>query len=73
MYKNDGFKQKISPEIISHPANCQILLHIDNNKKKSRSSITYVELLERISIWNEKYGVPGRTQTDVKPDLQSGA
>lgn len=51
----DGFTNKINPEIIKHPANCKLMLHTNNNKKKYYSSITIGELLERIEIWNKKY------------------
>lgn len=47
----DGFKNKINPNIINHPANCKLLLHIDNNVKKMKSTITIEELLERIKNW----------------------
>lgn len=43
-----GFENKISPEIIKHPANCRLLLHKDNNIKKTNNSISYEELLRRI-------------------------
>ena len=44
----DGFLNKISPEIISHPANCKLMLHNENSSKNSKSNITIVELLDRI-------------------------
>jgi hypothetical protein len=44
----DAFKKKVNPEIVRHPANCRLMLHIDNNKKGFKSVITYGELLERI-------------------------
>ncbi len=47
----DGFVNKIDPEIIKHPANCGLLKHIDNNKKKTNSIITIEELKERIKNW----------------------
>ena len=47
----NGFDQKVDPEIISHPANCKILLHRDNQRKHSKSSITLEELLIRIDEW----------------------
>ncbi len=47
----DGFINNIDPSIISHPANCQLLLHNDNIKKKNKSSITFNELLERIKMF----------------------
>ena len=44
----DGFRNNISPAIISHPANCCLLLQNDNSSKKSQSSISMEELLKRI-------------------------
>jgi len=52
----DGFKMHVSPEIVAHPANCQLLLHDQNIKKHSLSCITLEELIVRISEWNERYG-----------------
>lgn len=47
----DGSKQDIPVEIINHPANCQLLSHIENGRKSSKSSITIDELMERIKNW----------------------
>lgn len=44
----DGFDNNIPPEIISHPANCQLILQKKNSSKNRTSSITYEELLIRI-------------------------
>ena len=53
---SDGYKNKISPLLISHPANCQLLRHEENfHIKNHRSSITIEELKNRIEIWNKKY------------------
>lgn len=52
---SDGFKNKIDPSIISHPANCIITIHTDNVSKGPKSSITLDELMKRVSKWNEKY------------------
>lgn len=51
----DGFINKISPEIIKHPANCKLMIHDENNKKHHNSSITIGELLDRIKNWDLKY------------------
>lgn len=51
----DGFINKIDPSIIKHPANCKLMRHIDNNKKKTTSLITLDDLLMKIKMWNEKY------------------
>lgn len=56
----EGFEKKISPKIISHPANCKLMVHNDNIRKYKNSSITIDELLERIDKWNKKYGEWGR-------------
>jgi Zn finger protein HypA/HybF involved in hydrogenase expression len=52
----DGYKNKIAPEIIRHPANCNLMVHNENSSKHDSSSITLIELYERISNWNKKYG-----------------
>lgn len=52
---NEGFKMKISSNIIKHPANCKLMIHNDNATKWNGCSITIDELKERIKIWNEKY------------------
>ena len=51
----EGYDNNIEPYIISHPANCQLLLHRDNVKKNIKCCITLDELLERIEKWNNKY------------------
>lgn len=51
-----GKMHRISPEIISHPANCRLVLQGDNTRKQSDSSITYENLIIRIKQWDIKYG-----------------
>ncbi len=51
-----GFDNNIDPKILSHPSNCQLLIHNDNISKHKDCSITYEELLNRIEQWNIKYG-----------------
>ena len=59
---SEGFKQQIDPYYISHPANCKLLLHSDNNSKNTKCSISKEELMQRIEDWNKKYGVyPNKT------------
>lgn len=50
-----GFDNNIDPKIISHPANCQLLVHGENISKNIKCSITLKELLERIKDWNNRY------------------
>ena len=51
----EGFELNIDPKIISHPANCQLLIHSQNISKHKKSSITLEELLKRIEDFNERY------------------
>lgn len=53
----DGFNNKVDPRWLSHPANCELMPHKENNKKNSNSSITINQLMERIEQWHKKYGV----------------
>lgn len=48
---NDGWNLKIDPEIINHPANCRIIPHPANLKKRGNSIITLEELLRKIEEW----------------------
>jgi hypothetical protein len=52
--RRQGFTEKVFPEILRHPANCQLLTHVDNlNKSKTTndSSLTLEELFSRIKQW----------------------
>lgn len=51
-----GYENNINPEIIKHPANCSLMKHGDNVSKNKNCSITLNELLDRIKLWNIKYG-----------------
>ncbi len=48
-----GFDNNIDPDIISHPANCEIVLHSENVRRANGNDnlITLDELLERIKNW----------------------
>lgn len=54
---SDGFKNKVDPAILAHPANCAILVHNGpgGNNSKRKSSITLDELVARIKFWDTKY------------------
>lgn len=51
----EGFNKNIDPKIISHPANCELLVHSKNIAKNKNSSISLEELLIAIEKWNVKY------------------
>lgn len=73
-----GFEHDIDPSIISHPANCQLLIHSKNSSKGYKCSITYDELLKRIEQWDKKYGpyiqkgVTGSNVPDRNPGREWG-
>lgn len=50
-----GFDNKIEPEIISHPANCRLVIHNDNVSKGTSCGMSLSELLEKIKMWDKKY------------------
>ena len=64
----DGFKLKVLPSIMSHPANAQMVSWTENFSRK-QSTITYEDLLDRI----EKFGGPTRDRTEEPPKCKSGA
>ena len=51
----EGFEMQIDPKIISHPANCKLMIHTENISKNKKSIITIDELILRIEIFNKKY------------------
>ena len=52
-----GFEHNVDPKIISHPANCKLMIHSENVRKYNKCSITLEELLVRIENWNKKYNI----------------
>lgn len=50
-----GYEHNINPEIIKHPANCQLMIHNENISKHKKCSITIEELLIKIDVWNKKH------------------
>ncbi len=50
----EGFKNYIDSEIMSHPANCEFLSHIENSRKSRLSSVNIEQLLDDIELWNAR-------------------
>lgn len=50
----EGYINNVDPYYLSHPANCILMRHVDNNKKKTNSTITFSELVEKIKSFDEK-------------------
>jgi len=46
-----GWENNINPNILSHPANCVLIRHLENQKKNTKSSITLKELKNLIKKW----------------------
>jgi hypothetical protein len=56
--RKNGYMNGVFPEIIRHPANCQIISHSDNikkSKKNNDSIISLNELFEKIKNWENYY------------------
>jgi len=53
----EGFENKIDPKIISHPANCKLMIHNENVSKHKKSSISLEDLMEKIKKFENKYGI----------------
>ena len=51
----DGWSKRVEPSVMSHPSNCRLILHSDNNSKKTKSEISLQQLYDLIN------GVPGET------------
>ena len=52
----EGFELGIDPFLLAHPANCKLMIHNKNISKNKKSSITLEELLERIDIFESRFG-----------------
>ena len=52
---SEGFINGYETEKISHPANCKLIRHKENQKKNTKSTISYEELLIRIDEFDKKY------------------
>jgi hypothetical protein len=56
--RKNGFKIGVFPEIIRHPANCQLITHGDNIRKSFKNNDSEIELYElfnKIINWKIKY------------------
>lgn len=51
----EGFELGIDPKLLAHPANCKLMIHNENISKHKTSSITLIELIQRIETFDKKY------------------
>jgi hypothetical protein len=49
---SDSKRYGYDPYYISHPCNCELMPHIRNNKKKTRSSLSYNELVKIVDEYD---------------------
>ena len=49
----EGFELGIDPKLLSHPANCKLMIHNENVSKNKKSSISLDDLIKRIKYFNE--------------------
>lgn len=66
-----GYDNGLDPKILSHPANCQLLVHNVNVSKGKQCHMTYEQLLQKIVEWTAKYGVrfpPGPPSCHASPE-----
>lgn len=61
---SDGYKNNIDPDVISHPANCEIIPHKLNQHKHNKSTISISELYFRIALFSKQYGEKYQIRTD---------
>ena len=52
---SEGLKNNINPLLLSHPANCKLMIHLDNKRKHSNCEIIIDKLKEKILKWEDKY------------------
>lgn len=48
---SEGFKNDYNPKNLAHPANCKLMIHLDNKRKNDNSNMSYSVLLDRINNW----------------------
>jgi hypothetical protein len=51
-----GFVENVDPYYISHPANCNLVLHKDNQRKRAKCSISLEELIEKVEKFDRERG-----------------
>lgn len=52
----EGFRRLINPLLLSHPANCELIVNKNNQSKNDKCSINLNELLEKIKNFDDTYG-----------------
>jgi hypothetical protein len=50
-----GFNEGVFPEILRHPANCQLISHSDNSSKREKSSLDITTLFNNIKTYDKEW------------------
>lgn len=50
-----AYDHDIDHNLISHPANCKLMIHNENVSKYSKCSLSIDELMQKVNDWNYKY------------------
>jgi hypothetical protein len=48
---NEAIRNNYDPFYIKHPLNCEIMLHRENSAKKTRSSMSYEDLIKKVDAY----------------------
>lgn len=51
---SEALKNNYDPYYIKHPLNCELMLHSENQKKSTTSSLTYEELVKMVDDFDSK-------------------
>ncbi len=71
--RRDAYEILLFPEIVRHPANCNIILHSENSSKRANSSISLNDLFDKIKNYdNIKYKWFEHDKCLIKIDLYLG-
>jgi len=60
---NDAIQNGYDPYYIKHPLNCEIMTWVENNKKKTKSSMSYDELVKMVDDYD---AIHGKMYTNIK-------
>lgn len=69
----DGFRQKVDPYYMSHPANCQLLQQQENEHKNFKSILSLQELILEVERWNREHGIyENKIDYKLIPEMEFG-
>jgi hypothetical protein len=57
---NESIRNNYDSYYITHPLNCELMPHHENNTKKTKSSLTYDELKKLVDDYESTYSTPSR-------------